>query len=107
MTTQLQKSQPTDLAQWTVVDEQTTTQPAATNVYHVHLSGGPAWLATIGQLPMPHLIGIAVIVGSLGGVALVALMALLATLATVGMVAIAGIVFVLIATLALGAMVRS
>ena len=107
MTTQLQKRTQSDLAQWTVVDEQTTTQPAVTNVYHVHLSGGPAWLATLAQLPTTHLMAIAAVVGSISGLVLVAFMATLATLATVGMVAIVGIVFVLIATLALSAMVRN
>ena len=107
MTTQLRQRPQTDLAQWTVVDEPTTTLPTVTNVYHVHLSGAPAWLATFAQLPTLHLVTAAAIVGSVGGLVLVAFMATLATLATVGMVAIAGIVFVLIATLALGAMVRS
>lgn len=106
MTTQLQKRQPTDLAQWTVIENQASTQPSVTNVYHVHLSGAPAWLATFAQMPTPHLMTIAAIVGSIGGLVLVAFMATLATIATVGMVAIFGIGFVLIATLALGAMVK-
>jgi len=102
MTTQLQRKQPTDLAQWHVVDEPIQPQP----IYHVHLSGAPAWLAAIGQMPTAHLMTIAAIVGSLGGVVLVAFMATLATLATVAGIAIVGIVFVLIASLALTAMVR-
>lgn len=103
MTTQLQRKQPTDLTQWRVVDEPAQTQP----IYHVHLSGAPAWLAAIGQMPTAHLMTIAAIVGSLGGVALVALMATLATLATVAGIAIVGVVAVLGLSLVLGAMVRS
>lgn len=102
MTTQLRKRQSTDLAQWRVVDEPTQPQ----HIYHVHLSGAPAWLAAIGQMPTAHLMTVAAIVGSLGGVVLVAFMATLATLATVAGIAIVGVVAVLVMSLALGAMVR-
>lgn len=106
--TQLQRRNPTDLAQWTVVEDRNfaPAQPAQP-IYHVHLSGGPAWITAIGQLPLTHLAGIAAIVGSLGGVVLVAFLSLLASLATVAGIAIVGIVATLIATLALSAMVRS
>jgi len=100
--TQIQHRQPTDLAPWRVIDEPAQPQP----IYHVHLSGAPAWLAAIGQMPTAHLMTIAAVVGSLGGVVLVAFMATLATLATVAGIAIVGIVFVAIASLVLAAMVR-
>lgn len=101
--TQIQRKQPTDLAPWRVIDEPAQPQPS----YHVHLSGAPAWLAAIGQMPTAHLMTIAGIVGSLGGVALVALMATLATLATIAGIVVVGLVFVVVASLALTAMVRS
>lgn len=102
MSTQLQRKQQTDLAQWRVVDEPTQPQP----IYHVHLSGAPAWLAAIGQMHTAHLMTVAAIVGSLGGVVLVAFMATLATMATVAGIAIVGVVAVLLMSLVLGAMVR-
>jgi len=103
MTTQIQQQPTLDL--WRVEDEPPATT-THTTIYHVHLSGAPAWLAVIAQIPTPHLMTIAAIVGSLGGVVLMAFMATLATLATVASVAIVGIVFVFLASLALGAMVR-
>lgn len=99
----LQRRPSAELAQWRVVEEERRPQP----IYHVHLSGAPAWLAAIGQMPTAHLMTIAAVVGSLGGVVLVAFMATLATLATVAGVVVVGVVAVVVMSVALSAMVRS
>lgn len=80
-----------------------TAQPVVE--YHVHVEGGPAWLAILAQMPATHVCALSVAGGAVGAIAMCALTVFaavivqaMAMVAVVGVAAVIGLVMIAMMT---------